>query len=55
MTSCANVSGTMSSIAVVPAYEPTGDLVGRILKLREHLSVPVVVVDDGTISLRDLN
>ena len=48
MTSCANVSGVLSSIAVVPAYEPTGDLVGRILKLREHLPVPIVVVDDGS-------
>ena len=32
----------------MPAYEPTGDLPGRILKLRDHLPVPVVVVDDGS-------
>ncbi len=48
MTNRANVSRTISSVAVVPAYEPTGDLAGRIIKLREHLPVPVVVVDDGS-------
>ena len=42
------VSRAASSVAVVPAYEPAGDLAGRILKLREHLPVPVVVVDDGS-------
>ena len=41
-------SRPFSSVAVVPAYEPTGDLAGRILKLREHLPVPIVVVDDGS-------
>lgn len=49
--SVANNTGTstaISSVAVMPAYEPAGDLAGRILRLKERLPVPFVVVDDGS-------
>ena len=38
----------MNVVVVMPAYEPSPELPGRVRRLQDELDAPVVVVDDGS-------